>query len=816
MSQIKSTQNDFTGEILDFMESMHEVNESLGLIDGDGDLMAKMSLEEKVDAIQRRLMLQNKMNETVANFMQSDTMSITFSVFGNKMQEFGSQLAKRTMEHENLKNEVVILRNTVEKNHEYTKSLERTIMKMLTGKSGDEEEDLRNNKEATIGNTPLGMRFHGGGLIGRVKNVEDYVDNELFPTLEGFKEFDERTKDNLDTLRYEMDETTEVLEREFSEENKAKLEEAIANGGGGNELKKNLSTIKELWEGFNNDVIYGLRDLFQRSTKDMTHLIKKKKKPTSAGGESEESLKKDVTSEQLIGEEDVEEVDHENIFFSEEFQEQFNEKDYQFVVMLVKLRDNLSDIVGTFEPRETDDETLEAVHPQLVSLHTQVSYLLEHDQQTKDLSCPNLCLDDLICEDRKYDLRHRLVTAIDACDYTLSKGVSAYKMLLRVDELDKHTEVKRVQSKMDMIEKEINEILEDKADKASTLSALDKKTNKNEMLQLKDVLYRRMDDIQATFNSFSGPGRTVSVGGGNGNGSAGGDQTFLQSELSSINERFELLYRQFQDLSLGSQLLVPRTEVEEAMKGVLLEIKRVRGTTLDKKAIDKLIEKKTDQVEFEKMINALTGSLEGLREYVDAMNGNAQKLPSAFKHKCLVCDKLTDPASALAELEQTARQLTASKNKRDKHDGVIAQAGYPQRPYTTHSGYHKSEDPTTRSPPQSPKINLSNINNMEDLSTMNHDPLTAYEANISIYQDNSFKRNVVDLRPITSPTSSTKAIKDSPSMAAVQFVEVSGGNNYVNSNQMSRSLPEASLQRRIKSTAGGGMGSISKNIDNRR
>ena len=120
----------------------------------------------------------------------------------------------------------------------------------------------------------------------------------------------------------------------------------------------------------------------------MTHLLKKPKKLKSDGGESEEALRKeDAPTEPHRDEEHAEEeeteIDYENIFFSEEFQEQFNEKDYQLAVMLVKLRDYLSDVVGTLEPRETDSETLEAIHPQLVKLHTQVSYIFEHDYETK-------------------------------------------------------------------------------------------------------------------------------------------------------------------------------------------------------------------------------------------------------------------------------------------------------------------------------------------------------------------------------------------------------------------------------------------------
>ena len=44
----------------------------------------------------------------------------------------------------------------------------------------------------------------------------------------------------------------------------------------------------------------------------------------------------------------------------------------------------------------------------------------------------------------------------------------------------------------------------------------------------------------------------------------------------------------------------------------------------------------------------------GLREYVDATNSSVAKLPSAYKHKCLVCDKMSDPVSALQQLEVDA------------------------------------------------------------------------------------------------------------------------------------------------------------------
>ena len=85
------------------------------------------------------------------------------------------------------------------------------------------------------------------------------------------------------------------------------------------------------------------------------------------------------------------------------------------------------------------------------------------------------------------------------------------------------------------MEKEINEILESKADKKK-LHHSGKKTDKGEMLQLKEVLYSRMDDLQATANA---------LGSSNGNPNAklayssGGNVD--SSEIVAMNERFDLL-----------------------------------------------------------------------------------------------------------------------------------------------------------------------------------------------------------------------------------------------------------------------------------
>lgn len=83
--ELRSMQNDLIGNLLETMEEMHEVNETLGIQDGESDLMQKMSIEEKLNGINRRLIVQNKMNDVIANFFQNDHISLTFHTFGQRL-----------------------------------------------------------------------------------------------------------------------------------------------------------------------------------------------------------------------------------------------------------------------------------------------------------------------------------------------------------------------------------------------------------------------------------------------------------------------------------------------------------------------------------------------------------------------------------------------------------------------------------------------------------------------------------------------------------------------------------------------------------
>jgi len=283
----------------------------------------------------------------------------------------------------------------------------------------------------------------------------------------------------------------------------------------------------------------------------------------------------------------------------------------------------------------------------------------------------------------------------------------------------------------------------------------------------------------------------MSFAGGGGGGGGSDSKDFID-----LKHRFELLYRQFVDLSENAEKLVSRSEIEKAMQAVLLEVKKVKVASLDKKAIEKIIEKKADKEEFEKMIDALSGSLDGLREYVESANGSNSKSAAALRSKCLVCDKTIDPLAALAELEETARIILASKIKRPKQ----------LKPVGTSVGYSKTEDIAARRPNTTNSyLESKTPNSMDNFKiTNNSNPVQiSTSSSINILPDinismepplSSPKRHqVIDLR-----ASSPNNLIDTQNAEGL-----SGSTTY--KGQKSITMSPDAVKQRIRASAGGGL-----------
>jgi hypothetical protein len=233
------------------------------------------------------------------------------------------------------------------------------------------------------------------------------------------------------------------------------------------------------------------------------------------------------------------------------------------------------------------------------------------------------------------------------------------------------------------------------------------------------------------------------------------------------------------------------------MQAILLEVKKVKNQSVDRGQVDKLIEKKTDQSEFEKMVEALSGSLENLRDYVEALNMANNRTAAALRSKCLVCDKTIDPIAALAELEENARQLMSSKKKTNKSFN---------RRGPVSVGYGKSEDPM---------LSLARPHTIQSMvgsrSTAimpgNNQSSIEFNSNVLIVDginSDSIQRNIVELNPIDHRPSSP-----------------SGGSSPKKTETRTINIPDPSIsvmsssKSRVKSAVGGGV-APKKTTDNTR
>jgi hypothetical protein len=99
--------------------------------------------------------------------------------------------------------------------------------------------------------------------------------------------------------------------------------------------------------------------------------------------------------------------------------------------------------------------------------------------------------------------------------------------------------------------------------------------------------------------------------------------------VKELQNRFDLLVNQFSDLKNENLKLVPRDEIEEAMTGLLAEMKNLRMNSVTPKLLEDSLNVKADKKELNKLLKQLAKA-------VGNVDGNSS---AGAKSKCLLCDK---------------------------------------------------------------------------------------------------------------------------------------------------------------------------------
>ena len=171
-----------------------------------------------------------------------------------------------------------------------------------------------------------------------------------------------------------------------------------------------------------------------------------------------------------------------------------------------------------------------------------------------------LTFDDVICNDRSNHLGPRFEDSLIITTPLLDELIDKVHLFTRIDLLEKKLSEKVAKNLFNSTEKELRLKLNTKVEHEEFAHSMSKKASVSELSQFRENLYRQLDDIRNTLSNSVIQGGSVagmvaaSVGKTdpntkNNNGIDDKTLHALALERAETLERFDLLYKQFGDLS---------------------------------------------------------------------------------------------------------------------------------------------------------------------------------------------------------------------------------------------------------------------------
>ena len=244
-------------------------------------------------------------------------------------------------------------------------------------------------------------------------------------------------------------------------------------------------------------------------------------------------------------------------------------KSDQLVPGLSAFRIQLMSSLPAFDSLGTPEATLDALYPRLDALTSEATRLLELDHEARLPESLGITFDDIVCSDRSYSLADHLASVCDLSSRILDQRVQKVHLKRRIDKLEKLAASKADVVDLGELERDLRVLIAAKADVRDVEGILGKKASVAELQQFRELVFNQIEDLRLVgFNGAAGTNRKHGD-------AAGSDDESKQAEKEELVKRFELLYRQFQDLMSHCAVFVPRDEVEAALHTVLSEVRRV-------------------------------------------------------------------------------------------------------------------------------------------------------------------------------------------------------------------------------------------------
>lgn len=241
----------------------------------------------------------------------------------------------------------------------------------------------------------------------------------------------------------------------------------------------------------------------------------------------------------------------------------------------------------------------------------------------------------------------------------------------------------------------------------------------------------------------------------------------MAKERQDTLARFELLYKQFNDLMQYCEKFVPRDEVEKAMHAVVMQVKALKMNCVEMPVMKEALKKKADAADVKRFVETLEASIGEL----------AGSTATAIHARCLMCDKVvtklsTGGTSFLQETRLADMMGENGDNERSEQH-MLMRGRKSTSPTSAAAAAHQQPRPASRS-------------------------ATNATAKVKMTQELAVIRSAIDLPPLGS-------MPERPRTTSSTFR--SGDGRIVSSGQ--QQVPTSGrggkYDERIRASAGGGM-----------
>jgi len=214
-----------------------------------------------------------------------------------------------------------------------------------------------------------------------------------------------------------------------------------------------------------------------------------------------------------------------------------------------------------------------------------------------------MCFNDIVCVDHTNNVLARMQEAIILTTPLVDELLDKFHLKHRIDMLEARIVTKATKHSVAVMDQDIKSKLNAKVEHTDFTATMTKKASVSELQQFRELTYKQLDDIRNTLANnevHGGAPNTGFVVMDKNRLPEEGETEKEKAERMVIFNRFELLHKQFNDLTQYCEKFVPRDEVEKAMHAIVVQVKLLKTNGVELPVMKEALKKKADAEDVKK------------------------------------------------------------------------------------------------------------------------------------------------------------------------------------------------------------------------